>query len=169
MDSPVTRSATDPAAVSIRTFALSGSATTARHTSSPCPRQVPVEDDDVVAVHRRPGQRRVAVVTAGTDPGSGSGPDDDASAFTECMRAHGLADFPDATVVHGLLVLDLDGAAISPFAADYRSALAACSADLPDDVVLPTEPTPPAAPPSPENGELPPTPPPTPEAPPLPG
>ena len=95
--------------------------------------------------------------------------DEAATAFVECMRSNGVADFPDATVVDGRLVLDQDGAGIDPFSDAYREALAACEGELPEGTEMPTDPEPPSAPPSPEDGDMPPAAPAAPAAPTLPG
>jgi hypothetical protein len=70
-----------------------------------------------------------------------------ADGFTECMRAHGLPGFPDATVTaDGRLLLESATGAIDPFEAGYRAALAACANELPADIDPPTEPQPPTPP-----------------------
>jgi hypothetical protein len=98
---------------------------------------------------------------------SAGGDDTSASAFVDCMRSHGLADFPDVAVVDGRVVLDQDGTSVNVLSDSYRDAVAACASQLPEGVELPAEPDPPAppAPPAAEDGEMPPTPPPAPEPP----
>jgi hypothetical protein len=73
----------------------------------------------------------VAAVGAGGDA---------ASAFTACMRSHGLEDFPPARVTDdGRLGLDASGT-VEPFSTAYRDALDACDEGLPDGVALPNRP-----------------------------
>lgn len=93
------------------------------------------------------------------DPVAAVQSDDDAAsatAFVECMRGHGLSDFPDVTIVDGRLVADYDGTGIDPFSDGYRDALAACQSELPAGVEIPGDPEPPTAPPTPEDGDMPP-------------
>lgn len=79
--------------------------------------------------------------------------------FTACMRAHGVAGFPDGTITpDGRLVLEPEGGAIDPFDAGYRAALTACADELPAGIELPAPPHPPA-PPQPPAAPAPPAPP----------
>lgn len=88
-----------------------------------------------------------ALATGGS--ATAAGQDDVGAEFTACMRAHGLPDFPLATVsADGRIDLDPSGAGIDPFSETYRTALAACAPLLPAGTALPAEPDPPAAPPA---------------------
>jgi hypothetical protein len=88
-----------------------------------------------------------AAVLALTGAASAAAADD----YTACMRAHGLPDFPAATVTDGgLLVLDPAGAGFDPFSQVYRAAATACAHALPTGAALPAEPRPPAPPAPPQ-------------------
>lgn len=91
-----------------------------------------------------------------------------AQAFVDCMRDHGLADFPDATLVDGRLVLEGDASGLDPFSDTYQAAVTACEGQLPEGTELPAEPEPPSPPPTPEDGDMPPSAPTAPPAPELP-
>jgi hypothetical protein len=97
--------------------------------------------------------------------------DPSATAFADCMRSHGVADFPDVAVVDGRIVLDFDGTGIDVFSDTYQEALSTCEADLPEGVELPATPEPPtpSTPPSPGDGEMPPAAPAAPSVPTPPG
>lgn len=95
-----------------------------------------------------------------------------ADGFSQCMRDHGVTDFPDVTVTDdGRVVLDPDGTGVDVFSEIYREAREACADQLSDGAALPSVPEPdvssatPMAPPSPGDGKFPPTAPAGPELP----
>ncbi|NUT39816.1 MAG: hypothetical protein HOV86_07460 [Thermoactinospora sp.] len=73
---------------------------------------------------------------------AGSGP-----AFTACMRAHGLPDFPEVTFSSdGLVNLDIKGERVDVMSDTYGTAVEACDYLLPDGSVVPGRPQAPPAP-----------------------
>jgi len=65
------------------------------------------------------------------------------AAFTACVRAHGVADFPGVTVTSdGRVLIDLSasGTGFDPLSAAYRAAVEACAAKLPAGDSLPVAP-----------------------------
>ncbi|WP_433421005.1 hypothetical protein ACQP1V_09450 [Microtetraspora malaysiensis] len=79
-------------------------------------------------------------------PSAASG--DGGKAFTSCMRAHGLPDFPDVAVsADGLINLDIKGERVDALSAKYGAAVSACEPLLPSGAVLPSRPHAPSAPP----------------------
>lgn len=92
----------------------------------------------------------------GAAPGSTSDPTPssagaaalDTRPFVECMRAHGLPDFPDVSVSSdGLVNFDIRGERVDADSELYGAAVQACQSLLPDGARLPDAP---AAPPAPE-------------------
>lgn len=85
---------------------------------------------------------------AGVSEDSSTSEDERAEAFTECMRANGLPDFPDVTISsNGQVNLDRSEEGIDPFSAAYHAALETCESELPEGTHLPDEPTAPPEPP----------------------
>ncbi|MER6505635.1 hypothetical protein ACFYUV_12250 [Nonomuraea sp. NPDC003560] len=79
-----------------------------------------------------------------------SGPGDGGKAFTACVRAHGLPDFPGVTVSEdGLINLSIDGERVDALSATYGAAVRACESLLPRGARLPAAPQAPAAPAAP--------------------
>lgn len=71
----------------------------------------------------------------------------DTTEFTDCMRAHGLPDFPEVAVsADGLVNLTINGERVDVLSKKYGAAVKACEPLLPDGVKLPGAPTAPAAP-----------------------
>lgn len=106
--------------------------------------------------------------TAAAEPAASTESTASAGEFSACMREHGLADFPDAHLTeHG--TVQLDGAWVDPFSAEYVAALDACEELLPAGATLPgsVEPPAPEAPAAPSAVETPAAPeaPPSPPAP----
>ncbi|NUR89230.1 MAG: hypothetical protein HOY71_34540, partial [Nonomuraea sp.] len=68
------------------------------------------------------------------------------SAFTQCMRQHGLPDFPEIDVTDGGQVhLELTGTHVNPLSQVYGAAVKACESQLPGGALLPTAPKAPSA------------------------
>jgi hypothetical protein len=65
----------------------------------------------------------------------------DTAAFVECMRAHGLPDFPEVTVsTDGLVNLEIDGERVDAASGKYGAAVQACESLLPAGSRLPGAP-----------------------------
>ncbi|NUW43212.1 hypothetical protein [Nonomuraea rhodomycinica] len=87
----------------------------------------------------------VAASAAPPGPSGGGG-----KAFTACMRAHGLPDFPDtAFSSDGLVSLEVKGEDVDVRSATYGAAVRACEPLLPHGVRPPGAPAAPAAPAAP--------------------
>jgi hypothetical protein len=80
---------------------------------------------------------------------------DDGSAFTECVRAHGVDDFPGATIDSDGS-LHLKGGNVNVFSSAYSEAVAACADELPEGTSLPGDPSPEAPPAPPAKDDSPP-------------
>ncbi|BCJ39896.1 hypothetical protein GCM10010168_27550 [Actinoplanes ianthinogenes] len=88
----------------------------------------------------------VATLAFGTAVSAAGGPEvavaagggDRAAAFTACVRANGVADFPGVTITADGRVR-VNGS-VSVLADDYRKAVAACRELLPSGSALPAEP-----------------------------
>ncbi|WP_214326083.1 hypothetical protein [Nonomuraea sediminis] len=81
----------------------------------------------------------LAATASGDTPASG-----DTAAFVQCMRSHGLPDFPDVTVsATGQVSIELSGTRVDPVSRQYDAAVRACEPLLPGGARLPR---PPAAP-----------------------
>ncbi|WP_067172972.1 hypothetical protein [Microtetraspora niveoalba] len=79
-------------------------------------------------------------------PSAASG--DGGKAFSSCMRAHDLPDFPDVAVSEdGLINLDIRGERVDALSAKYGAAVRACESLLPSGAALPSGPHAPSAPP----------------------
>ena len=52
-------------------------------------------------------------------------------AFAQCMRSHGLPDFPDPSSNGGIKVNGSQGGALDPNSAQYQTAFAACKSLMP--------------------------------------
>ncbi|MEU5861043.1 hypothetical protein ABZ815_07730 [Nonomuraea sp. NPDC047529] len=79
-----------------------------------------------------------------------AGPDDGGKAFTSCVRAHGLPDFPGVTVSEdGLVNLSIGGERVDALSEKYGAAVKACGSLLPEGAGLPGKPQAPAAPEAP--------------------
>ncbi|MEV0148689.1 MULTISPECIES: hypothetical protein [unclassified Nonomuraea] len=90
----------------------------------------------------------VAAMTATAAPTGAS--EGDVKAFTACMRAHGLPDFPDtAFSSDGLVNLEIKGEPVDALSAKYGAAVRACEPLLPHGARLPGAPAAPAAPAAP--------------------
>ncbi|GGS95396.1 hypothetical protein ACFFV7_23165 [Nonomuraea spiralis] len=77
-------------------------------------------------------------------------PDDGGKAFTDCMRAHDLPDFPEVTVSEsGLINLSIDGERVDVLSQKYGAAVKACEPLLPAGTTFPAGPPAPAAPSAP--------------------
>jgi hypothetical protein len=66
-----------------------------------------------------------------------------ASAYTACVRAHGVADFPGVTVTSdGRVLLNTSGSGVSfdPLSAAYQAAAKDCASKLPGAAALPAAP-----------------------------
>ncbi|MBT2229322.1 hypothetical protein [Nonomuraea sp. NEAU-A123] len=93
-----------------------------------------------------------AVVAAGVVGGAGvmsapDGPGEDAKAFTDCVRAKGLPDFPEVVVSSdGLINLEIKGERVDVLSAKYGAAVKACEPLLPTGTQLPVAPSAPVAP-----------------------
>ena len=64
-------------------------------------------------------------------------------AFTACVRAHGVADFPGVTETSdGRVLIDGTGAGtgFDPLSAAYQTAIKDCASKLPSGTALPTAP-----------------------------
>jgi hypothetical protein len=46
--------------------------------------------------------------------------------FSACMRAHGIADFPDPTVTDGKINISLNGATMDPSSPQFQAAMRVC-------------------------------------------
>jgi len=79
-----------------------------------------------------------------TSPSKSASLESDAEAFTECVREHGVSDFPGVTVLSdGRLQLN-SSASFDPTLAAYRAAAKACASKLPSGTSLPADPNPPS-------------------------
>lgn len=72
---------------------------------------------------------------SGVQPSAGQS----VESFTECVRAHGVPDFPGATVAEDGTV-QFAGGGFDPLSSGYRAAAAKCAGRLPERVSLPREP-----------------------------
>ncbi|MFJ2034137.1 hypothetical protein [Streptosporangium sp. NPDC087985] len=71
----------------------------------------------------------------------------DGKAFTECIRSHGLPDFPEVTVSgDGLINFDIKGDRVDALSTKYGAAVRACESLLPVRAGLPGAPAGPSAP-----------------------
>ena len=80
-----------------------------------------------------------AQAAAGTTASASSG----AAAYTACVQAHGVADFPGITVASdGRVLINVNGSGSSfdPLSAAYQAASKACASKLPSGTVLPAAP-----------------------------
>lgn len=76
---------------------------------------------------------------------------DEARAFSACMRANGVPDFPDVTISeHGRVSLDPTGSGADVLSAEYSGAERACASLLPEGSTLPERPRRPSPSPPPE-------------------
>ncbi len=91
---------------------------------------------------------------AGEAPGANGGSDSatettsrlDTRPFVECMRSHGLPDFPEVTVSSdGLVKFDIGGERVDVGSKLYGQALQACQSLLPDGTRMPDAPEAPPA------------------------
>ena len=63
------------------------------------------------------------------------------TAFTDCMRANGVTDFPGITIDQsGQVHLNLSGSPVDPISATYRAAARTCAHLLPSGSTLPAQP-----------------------------
>ncbi|MFI6518037.1 hypothetical protein ACIBF1_20945 [Spirillospora sp. NPDC050679] len=69
--------------------------------------------------------------------------EDEAEAFTACMRSNDVKDFPGVTITKDGQVQLKSGARINPFDATYRAAAKTCAHHLPKGSPLPGDPKPP--------------------------
>lgn len=70
----------------------------------------------------------------------------DVHPFVECMRSHGLPDFPEVTVSSdGLVNFDIHGERVDADSEVYGMALQACQSLLPTGIRLPSAPDAPPA------------------------
>lgn len=92
----------------------------------------------------------VAIMLGGMSQAGAGEPEDAAAAFTACMRANGLPDFPAVTISpDGHVHLEPSGPGFDPFSTEYRAAVATCAPLLPAGSGLPAAPEPPSPPPAP--------------------
>jgi hypothetical protein len=73
--------------------------------------------------------------------GSATTADEQAEAFTACMRSHGVPDFPGITISADGQV-QLLGGGVNPISESYRDAVDACEHLLPEGSRLPSDPEP---------------------------
>ncbi|MEU7827881.1 hypothetical protein [Nonomuraea sp. NPDC049129] len=91
-----------------------------------------------------------AAVGGGVLSAPGHASDGDGKAFTECMRAKGLPDFPEVAVSSdGLINLDIKGERVDVLSSKYGAAVKACEPLLPSGARLPGAPNAPVAPTTP--------------------
>jgi hypothetical protein len=96
------------------------------------------------------------LLTAGFGTGGCTAGDADATgtpdtgSFVECMRAHGLQDFPDVTVSsEGLVNFEIDGERVDVRSETYGAAIQQCQGLLPARAWLPGAPEAPRGPAAP--------------------
>lgn len=88
-----------------------------------------------------------AAVAAGTGFHTATAAPSDGTAFTACMRSHGVPDFPDVTLSSdGLINLDIQGEPVDVLSGKYGAAIEACESHLPSGTNLPDAPQAPPAP-----------------------
>jgi hypothetical protein len=79
-----------------------------------------------------------------TSPSKSASIAGDAEAFTECVRKHGVSDFPGVTVLSdGRLQLN-SSSSFNQTSDAYRAAAKACASTLPSGTSLPADPSPPS-------------------------
>lgn len=82
------------------------------------------------------GVGAVAGTSAFASPSGAS--DDGGKAFTQCLRSHGLPDFPGVAVSEdGLINLTIKGERVDVLSEKYGKAVAACQSLLPSGATLP--------------------------------
>jgi len=89
------------------------------------------------------GDGVAAAANTGTLTSSSSATDrtQAATAFTDCMRANGVPDFPGVTIDQdGNVHLSLSGKSVDPISDTYRKAAQTCGHFLPSGSTLPAEP-----------------------------
>jgi hypothetical protein len=102
-----------------------------------------------ISAHRTDGSTRSSTQAAYSVPGkatTSAGQTDGAEAFTDCMRAGGVADFPGITISNNGQIQLNGGGTINPLSKTYKAAAAKCAHLLPKGSSLPTEPQPPTPP-----------------------
>jgi hypothetical protein len=85
------------------------------------------------------GQAGTAYAGGTTESNAGA-----AEAYTACVRAHGVPDFPGVTLTEDGRVQLKEGA--DPLSSAYRQAAKECAGHLPDSSTLPATPAPPKGP-----------------------
>lgn len=77
-----------------------------------------------------------AGICGSSGPGTGSGPSQQAEglakglAFSRCMRAHGVRNYPDPTVRNGAIVEHFSGNGMDPESPAFQAAVRACRSVL---------------------------------------
>ena len=78
-----------------------------------------------------------AACSSSPSPGTGAGPTSESArhselAFSRCMRAHGITDFPDPSAQGGIALSGGPGSDLNPSSPQFKAADNACKSLLPN-------------------------------------